>query len=91
MNKSIITNLVEEMSLTVARNVKALRERAGLTQLDLALMLDTHKESISRMENGGTNLQLTSIIKLANLLEVDACKLLSEPMKASDFKLILIK
>jgi HTH-type transcriptional regulator/antitoxin HipB len=46
--------------------LKAAREQAGLTQDDVAMMLGTHKSAISRIENHGDDIRLSTLIKYAN-------------------------
>jgi transcriptional regulator with XRE-family HTH domain len=43
----------------------------GLTQEDLAKMLNTKQESIARLENGGSMPSLSTMKKIANVLGAD--------------------
>lgn len=52
------------------KNLKHLRLAKNLTQLDLAVLVDMETTSISRIENGRTNITLKTIYKLSNALEV---------------------
>jgi transcriptional regulator with XRE-family HTH domain len=48
-----------------------LRLAKGLTQEDLAKMLNTKQESIARLENGGSLPSLSTMKKLAKALDAD--------------------
>jgi transcriptional regulator with XRE-family HTH domain len=48
-----------------------LRLAKGLTQEDLAKMLNTKQESIARLENGGSLPSLSTMKKLAEALDAD--------------------
>ncbi len=52
----------------VASDVKRARKKAGLTQSELAEILDTKKTVISRIENGKQNLTIDYISKLSAAL-----------------------
>jgi HTH-type transcriptional regulator/antitoxin HipB len=45
--------------------LKAARERAGLTQAEVARRLNTHKSSISRMENQAEDIRLSTLQRYA--------------------------
>jgi HTH-type transcriptional regulator/antitoxin HipB len=45
--------------------LKAAREKAGLTQAEVARRLGTHKSAISRMENHADNIRLTTLQRFA--------------------------
>ena len=48
--------------------LKQLRKEAGVTQDDLAQMLDTHKTAISRLENHSEDIRLSTLFKIAQAL-----------------------
>jgi HTH-type transcriptional regulator / antitoxin HipB len=45
--------------------LQATREQAGLTQQEVAQMLNTHKSAISRIEKHGDDVRLSTLIKYA--------------------------
>jgi transcriptional regulator with XRE-family HTH domain len=49
----------------------SLRLAKGLTQEDLAKMLNTKQESIARLENGGSLPSLSTMKKLAEALDAE--------------------
>ena len=62
-------NLETEYKFAV--NLIRLRLTKGLTQEDLAKMLNTKQESIARLENGGSLPSLSTMKKIANVLGAD--------------------
>ncbi|MER1940108.1 helix-turn-helix transcriptional regulator [Castellaniella sp. FW104-16D08] len=53
-----------------------LRLQAGLSQADLAKLLDTHQPAIARLENGASDPRFTTIKKLATALGVSEAEVL---------------
>ncbi len=51
--------------------LKEMRKKAGLTQTQLAEMINTKKTAISRMENHADDIKLSTLIKIANVLKID--------------------
>lgn len=51
-------------------SLKRIREAKGMSQLDLASLSSLEKTSISRIENGRTNITLTTAIILSTSLGV---------------------
>jgi DNA-binding XRE family transcriptional regulator len=60
-----------ETEYKLAANLIRLRLARGLTQEDLARILNTKQESIARLENGGTLPSLSTMKKLAEALDAD--------------------
>jgi transcriptional regulator with XRE-family HTH domain len=60
-----------ETEYKLAANMIRLRLAKGLTQEDLAKMLNTKQESIARLENGGSLPSLSTMKKLAEALDAD--------------------
>lgn len=52
-------------------NVKFARMKQGLTQAELAEILEVHEKYISRIETGKQNVTIKSIEKLADALKTD--------------------
>ena len=52
-------------------SLKAIRESKGMSQLDLASESSLEKTSISRIENGRTNITLTTAIRLSLALDIE--------------------
>jgi transcriptional regulator with XRE-family HTH domain len=60
-----------ETEYKLAANLIRLRLAKGMTQEDLAKMLNTKQESIARLENGGSLPSLSTMKKLAEALDAD--------------------
>lgn len=57
-------------------NIKAERVRKGLSQEELAEVMDVNREYISKIERGMQNMSLKKIVQMANYLKVDIKDLL---------------
>lgn len=51
--------------------LRELREKEGLTQLDLEIQSGINRTEISRIENGQKNIEFMTIVKLAVALDID--------------------
>jgi predicted transcriptional regulator len=60
-----------ELEYKLAADLIRLRLAKGLTQEDLAKMLNTKQESIARLENGGSLPSLSTMKKLAEALDAE--------------------
>lgn len=60
----------------VGDNIKQLRKQHGLTQEDLAVIMGSHREYISRIELGKENITLQSLENIAQALSTKASTLL---------------
>ena len=67
---SINTKNTDQYKKVFGSLLKQIRESKGLSQLDLAARCGMEKSSISRIENGRTNITLTSAVLLSSSLEV---------------------
>lgn len=59
----------------LGENVRRIRMAKGLTQLDLEAATGIDRGDISRIENGRMDIQFSSIVKLAEGLEVNTASL----------------
>lgn len=57
------------------KRVRQLRKDNNLTQIDLELLCGINNGDISRIENGQTNIEFFSIVKLAEALKVELYEL----------------
>ena len=60
----------------LGEKIADLRKRRGLTQEDLAGLADMDRSFISEIENGHKNLSVTSLIRIAEVLNERPGKLL---------------
>lgn len=73
-------NTYSDLQIMFGHNLKRLREGKSLSLRELSSKCDLDSSKISKIENGKTNLQLSSIFELAKGLEV-------EPKELLDFQL----
>lgn len=64
-------------------NIKKIRQRKNLTQLDIAMRINGDANKISRIEGGKYNFKISSLLVLAQALDVDIKELLE--IKNLDF------
>lgn len=55
--------------------VKAVREKRGLSQRELAAAVGISQPAIAQIENGQTQPTLNNLIKIADALQVSLCEL----------------
>ncbi len=65
----------------LARNMRAIRAKHGLSQEALADLVDLHRTYVGSVERSERNVSLDNIEKLAVALKVDICELLAESLK----------
>lgn len=63
----------------LGRRIAKLREAIGLTQAQLAELVEVHQETISRIESGRRIPSLSTIERIARSLEVELHELFKEP------------
>ena len=64
------------LSMKIAKNVKRLREKRGLTQEALAAKVDIHRVHLARIESAVRTPSVEMLEKLAKALKVKPGKLL---------------
>ena len=67
-----------EPKAQVGENIRALRKQLGITQETLAERSDIHPVEIGRAERGVRDLRVSTIVKLAHGLGVEASDLLKQ-------------
>ncbi len=67
----------------IAQQIKAARETKGLSQRALSEKVGIPQSHISRIENGAVNLQLSSLIELARVLELELMLVPKDAQKAA--------
>lgn len=55
---------------TFKKNIKSVRKFLHYTQKELATLIPCHQATITRYENGQTNIQLDFLVKLSNLTNI---------------------
>ena len=74
---------MEEIHQLLLQNIKRIRKEKGLTQLDVAKGADMLVPTYSRLERGGSNPSLGSMVRIANALGIEVRELL-KPSKVKD-------
>jgi transcriptional regulator with XRE-family HTH domain len=59
----------------IGRNIRAIREKKGITQKQLADLCDFEKPTMSRIESGGTNITAKTLLKVAKALGVTVAEM----------------
>ena len=72
----------DEVRVRVARRIVELREKAGLTQRDVAEAVGFDTSSYARMESGSENLTLRTLTLIAATFELPTLALLEQPTVA---------
>ena len=65
-----------ELYKRVAERIKQLRMEKGITQQQMAVMLDYEKSNMSRLESGKVNIRLNTIYKISRALKISMSELL---------------
>lgn len=73
---SNVNNKISNAQKLFGLNLKEIRLEQSLSQLDLAIRCDYEKTTISRIENGRTNVTLKTMLLLAEALSVPLKRLL---------------
>lgn len=62
----------------ISHNIKALRDKRGLSQEQLAELIDFHRTYVSQLERCVTNISIDGLERLAASLAVDIIDLLQD-------------
>ena len=76
MKKQVVKKASARVRL--AKNIRAIRAKNGLSQEVLADLADLHRTYIGSVERSERNVSLDNVEKLAGALKVDICELLAE-------------
>lgn len=71
-----------DIKLKIGQRIKELREKAGMSQKDLAYAADLDRSYIASIENGQRNVSIVNIEKIAIALKVTV----KEFFKSNDFE-----
>lgn len=75
----------------IGKNIKLLRQRKNLTQEELADKLFVTRQTVSNYENGKTRPDVEMILRIAQVLEVDANAVFYGPPQAPDRKKAFVR
>jgi len=68
----------------IANRVREARKMAGLSQAQVAKMLDIHRPSVSEIEAGNRSISAQEMAKLAEIFDVSASWLMGEGIEKVD-------
>lgn len=57
--------------MTAGQNIKAARERAGISQAELAERIGTTRQQIGKYENGSQDMTVARMLRIAAALGID--------------------
>lgn len=63
------------LQIQVGKRIQKLREIKGISQQDLAAKCNFEKSNMSRLEAGRVNPSLSTLVKVANALEITLAEL----------------
>ncbi len=75
----MVVGVEGQLQRAVGRNLRAYRERRGLSQEAFADLVGVHRTYLGAVERGERNLTLRSVERLADRIGVDAVGLLGQP------------
>lgn len=75
---SIFCESSDQINMRISSNIRTLRKKAGLTQIDLAEKIGVSIATLRRWESGETTPNGSRIIELANLLNVSPDEIVAE-------------
>ena len=68
----------KELLKKIGNRIKVLRLEKGISQQELAAMINYEKSNMSRLESGGTNPTILTLDKIATALGLELTALLEE-------------
>jgi transcriptional regulator with XRE-family HTH domain len=68
----------KEFLKKLGKQIQTVRKSKGLSQQELAALIEYEKSHMSRLENGNTNPTYITLLKIASALKVSMSELLDE-------------
>jgi transcriptional regulator with XRE-family HTH domain len=75
-----------ELRVSLARQIRSIRIRRGISQEELAFRADLHRTYISLIERSKKSLTVDSLARIASALDIKPSKLLASAEKRSGAK-----
>jgi transcriptional regulator with XRE-family HTH domain len=66
---ALLQNKVE-IQKKIGANIASLRKHKNMTQIELSYLLDIDRQSVNRIEKGGTNISVYLLLQIADVLSV---------------------
>ena len=64
---------IQDQRESIGMNIRALREKKGYSQDDLAEIMEVHRSTISKVETGKFSITIDYLVKFAWYLDFDIC------------------
>ena len=64
----------------IGRNIRQYRKKQGMKQKDLAERISVSEQHVSHIETGSTKLSLSTLVAIANALDIDCNTLLGKTL-----------
>ncbi|MCH3883496.1 helix-turn-helix domain-containing protein [Tenacibaculum aquimarinum] len=71
----------KQLQLAIGKRIKKLREQREIPQQDLAAKCNLEKSNLSRLEAGGTNPTIYTLLRIADSLDVSLCDIVTLDLK----------
>lgn len=68
--------IVNQYVMDIAKNIKAVREKKGIKQIDMATRMNLERSNYSRIENKGNDISISQLQEIADALEVPLFELI---------------
>jgi putative transcriptional regulator len=59
-----------EIQKKIGANIANIRKQKKITQIELSYILDIDRQSVNRIEKGGTNISVYLLLQIANALNI---------------------
>ena len=67
----------KQLLIQIGKNIKRIRLSRGISQVELADLCDFEKSNMARIEAGGTNITIRTLLKISNSLKISITDLFS--------------
>ena len=76
LSKEDIEKIKEEVPEIIGNNIRNIRESKDLTQTQLAMMLNSDRQYLYKLEKGKVGLSVVKLLSISKALGIDPCTLL---------------
>src|ERR1700743_2131965 len=80
----MIDNLKKKTNKSVGRNIRTIRHQRSWSQEDVANRLGISIPAFSKIETGGTDINLSRLEQIANIYEVNVVNLLADDLEDAE-------
>jgi transcriptional regulator with XRE-family HTH domain len=61
----------KQLLIKIGKRIKEIRTEEGISQAELAALCNFEKSNMARIESGGTNLTIRTLLKISKALKVE--------------------